>query len=36
MASFVNIQTNFTTGELDPLARASVDLKAMTNALRDC
>jgi hypothetical protein len=33
MARFVNIQTNFTTGELDPLLRARVDLKARQNAL---
>jgi len=33
MARFVSIQTNFTTGELDPLARARIDLKAYENAL---
>lgn len=33
MARFVNIQTNFTTGELDPLLRARVDLQAYNNAL---
>ena len=33
MARFVSIQTNFTTGELDPLLRARVDLKARQNAL---
>ena len=33
MARFVNIQTNFTTGELDPLLRSRVDLKARQNAL---
>ncbi len=33
MARFVTVQTNFTTGELDPLARARVDLKAYGNAL---
>jgi len=33
MARFVNIQTNFTTGELDPLARSRVDLDAYRNAL---
>jgi len=33
MARFVEIQTNFTTGELDPLVRARVDLKAYDNAL---
>lgn len=33
MTRFVTVQTNFTTGELDPLARARVDLKAYQNAL---
>ena len=33
MARFVSIQTNFTTGELDPLLKARVDLKARQNAL---
>lgn len=34
MARFVSIQTNFTSGELDPLLRARVDLRATyTNAL---
>ena len=33
MARFVQIQTNFTTGELDPLVRSRVDLKAYENAL---
>jgi hypothetical protein len=33
MARFVNIQTNFTTGELDPLLRSRVDLNAYANAL---
>lgn len=33
MARFVEMQTNFTTGELDPLVRARVDLKAYDNAL---
>jgi len=33
MARFVEVQTNFTTGELDPLARSRVDLKAYDNAL---
>ena len=33
MARFVEIQTNFTTGELDPLVRARVELKAYDNAL---
>jgi len=34
MARFVNIQTNFTTGELDPLVRSRVDLDAYRNALQ--
>ena len=33
MARFVNIQTNFTTGELDPLVRSRVDLDAYRNGL---
>ena len=33
MARFVTIQTNFTTGELDPLLRARIDLKSYENAL---
>lgn len=33
MARFVNIQTNFTTGELDPLLRARIDLDQYNNAL---
>ena len=33
MARFVSIQTNFSTGELDPLLRARVDLTAYANAL---
>mgnify|MGYP000288931089 FL=1 len=33
MSRFVNIQTNFTTGELDPLLRSRVDLQAYNNAL---
>ena len=33
MARFVEIQTNFTTGGLDPLVRARVELKAYDNAL---
>lgn len=33
MARFVSVQTNFTTGELDPLLRSRVDLKARQNAL---
>jgi len=33
MARFVQLQTNFTTGELDPLLRARVDLDQYNNAL---
>ena len=33
MARFVNLQTNFSTGELDPLLRARVDLEQYNNAL---
>jgi len=33
MSRFVSIQTNFSTGELDPLLRARVDLQAYSNAL---
>ena len=33
MPRFVDIQTNFTTGELDPLLRARVDLQQYGNAL---
>ena len=33
MARFVQLQTNFTTGELDPLLRARVDLEQYPNAL---
>jgi hypothetical protein len=33
MSRFVSIQTNFSTGELDPLLRARVDLAAYANAL---
>jgi hypothetical protein len=33
MTRFVSIQTNFSTGELDPLLRARVDLTAYANAL---
>ena len=33
MARFTSIQTNFTTGELDPLLTSRVDLKARQNAL---
>jgi ribosomal protein S15P/S13E len=35
MARFVTVQTNFTTGEIDPLLRARVDLKAYDNALSE-
>jgi hypothetical protein len=33
MARFVNIQTNFTSGEIDPLIRARVDLDSYKNGL---
>ena len=33
MARFVSVQTNFTTGELDPLVRSRIDLDAYNNAL---
>jgi hypothetical protein len=33
MARFVDLQTNFSTGELDPLLRARVDLEQYNNAL---
>lgn len=33
MARFVDIQTNFATGELDPLLRARVDIEQYNNAL---
>jgi len=33
MTRFVNIQTNFTNGELDPLLRSRVDLKVYENSL---
>ena len=33
MARFVSMQTNFTSGELDPLVRARVDIDAYNNAL---
>ena len=33
MTRFVSIQTNFTTGELDPLVRSRVDLEAYRNGL---
>jgi hypothetical protein len=32
---FVSIQTNFSTGEMDPLLRARVDLPAYSNALEE-
>lgn len=35
MSRFVSIQTNFSTGELDPLLRARVDLTAYQNALEE-
>ena len=35
MARFTSIQTNFSTGELDPLLRARVDLAAYGNALEE-
>ncbi len=35
MARFVSVQTNFSTGELDPLLRARVDLAAYANALEE-
>lgn len=35
MTRFVDIQTNFSTGELDPLLRARVDLDAYKNALSE-
>ena len=33
MARFVNIQTNFTSGEIDPLIRSRVDLESYKNGL---
>ena len=33
MARFVNVQTNFTSGELDPLVRSRVDINSYANAL---
>lgn len=33
MSRFVNLQSNFTTGELDPLLRSRVDLQQYANAL---
>jgi hypothetical protein len=35
MTRFVSIQTNFSTGEMDPLLRARVDLPAYRNALEE-
>ena len=35
MSRFVSIQTNFSTGEMDPLLRARVDLPAYENALEE-
>jgi hypothetical protein len=35
VARFVSIQTNFSTGEMDPLLRARVDLPAYENALEE-
>jgi hypothetical protein len=35
MARFVQVQTNFSTGELDPLLRARIDLEAYQNALEE-
>lgn len=35
MTRFVSIQTNFSTGEMDPLLRARVDLPAYGNALEE-
>jgi len=32
MTRFINIQTNFTSGEIDPLLRARIDLKQYENA----
>ena len=33
MARFVSMQTNFTSGELDPLVRARVDIDSYRNSL---
>ena len=33
MPRFVDIQTNFSTGELDPLLRSRIDLAQYNNAL---
>lgn len=35
MTRFVNIQTNFSTGELDPLLRSRIDIEAYRNALEE-
>ena len=35
MSRFIDMQTNFTTGELDPLLRARVDVAAYENALSE-
>jgi hypothetical protein len=35
MTRFVSVQTNFSTGEMDPLLRARVDLEAYQNALSE-
>ena len=35
MARFVTVQTNFSSGELDPLLRARVDLPAHANGLEE-
>ncbi len=34
MARFVSMQTNFTSGELDPLVRARTDIESYRNALQ--
>ena len=33
MARFVNVQTNFTSGELDPLVRSRIDIQSYANGL---
>jgi hypothetical protein len=35
MARFVSVQTNFSSGELDPLLRARVDLQAHQNGMEE-
>ena len=35
MTRFVSLQTNFSTGEMDPLLLARVDLEAYRNALSE-